>query len=185
MKRIIIIFIIILILIPSVAAQNVTIKGVNFEIPHQYEHGTTKDSSYMYENGLTFRILALDDSQNLRINYGSDINECNSAEQTTIAGHDVIVTYDDFENKAYTTVYFAAGDTFFLICFNDTYVNDDISGLIANAPEQNMSHDEFVNTLNEVNNDYQNQLAQEKAELDAEEYQRANKPENRYYFFWF
>ena len=183
MKRIFLIFIVLVIVIPSVSAGNVTIKGVNFEIPQQYEDGTQKESSYVYESGLTFRILNLDDSRNLKSNFGSDIEGAKSVDQTNIAGHDAVVILKEYNSKQYTTVYFATGDKIFLICFNDTYVNDDISKIIEKTPEQTMSHDDFASRLNKALNDYENQVAQEKADLRQEEYQRNNKPTNRF-FFW-
>lgn len=183
MKRIFLIFIVLVIVIPSVSAGNVTIKGVNFEIPQQYEHGTQKESLYVYESGLTFRILNLDDSRNLKSNFGSDIEGAKSVDQTNIAGHDAVVILKEYNSKQYTTVYFATGDKIFLICFNDTYVNDDISKIIEKTPEQTMSHDDFASRLNKALNDYENQVAQEKADLRQEEYQRNNKPTNRF-FFW-
>lgn len=183
MKKIFLIFIVLVIVIPSVSAGNVTIKGVNFEIPQQYEHGTQKESSYVYESGLTFRILNLDDSRNLKSNFGSDIEGAKSVDQTNIAGHDAVVILKEYNSKQYTTVYFSTGDKIFLICFNDTYVNDDISKIIEKTPEQTMSHDDFSSQLNKALNDYENQVAQEKADLRQEEYQRNNKPTNRF-FFW-
>lgn len=183
MKRIFLIFIVLVIVIPSVSAGNVTIKGVNFEIPQQYEDGTQKESSYVYESGFTFRILNLDDSRNLKSNFGSDIEGAKSVDQTNIAGHDAVVILKEYNSKQYTTVYFATGDKIFLICFNDTYVNDDISKIIEKTPEQTMSHDDFASRLNKALNDYENQVAQENADLRQEEYQRNNKPTNRF-FFW-
>ncbi len=166
------------------SAENVTIKGVDFEIPSQYEHGTLKESSYVYQSGLTFRILSLDYDKNLKINYGDDIINANSAEYANIAGHDAVVIYKTYESKDYTTVYFATGNTIFLICFNDTYVNDDITNLIAGTPAQTMSTDEFSSKLNEALNDYKDQLAQEEAQIEYEEYQKSSRPTHRYFFFW-
>ena len=184
MKKIFLIFLILLIVIPSAAGGNVTIKGVNFEIPQQYEHGTQKESSYVYESGLTFRILNLDDSKNLKINFGDDIDGAKSVDQTEIAGHDAVVILKEYNSKEYTTVYFTTGDKIFLICFNDTHVNDDISKIIEKTPQQTMSHDDFSSRLNQALSDYENQVAQEDANLRQEEYQRNNKPTNRF-FFWF
>ena len=183
MKRILLIFLIILIIIPSATAGNVTIKGVNFEIPHQYEHGTLKESSYMYGNGLTFRILNLDDSKNLKINFGGDVDGAKSVDQTQIAGHDAVVILREYNSKEYTTVYFATGDKIFLICFNDTSVNDDITKIIEKTPEQTMSHDDFASRLNQALNDYKNQVAQENADLRQEEYSKNNNRHNNFFFF--
>ena len=77
MKRFLLVIFIALLLVPCVAAQNVTIKGVDFEIPPQYNGGTLKENSYVYESGFTFRILVLDDYENLKFNYGSDISDEN------------------------------------------------------------------------------------------------------------
>ena len=185
MKKIIILLIILLIAIPLAAAQNVTIKGVGFEIPHQYEHGTEKPTSYVYQSGLTFRILNLDDSKNLRINFGDDLDGAKSVDETSIAGHDAVVILRQYNSKPYTTVYFATGNQIFLICFNDTEVNDDIQNIISKTPEQTMSHDEFSSRLNQASSDYQSQIAQEEQDYMSEQYSRNNKPVNRYYFFAF
>ncbi|MBQ9026901.1 MAG: hypothetical protein IJ104_11155 [Methanobrevibacter sp.] len=184
MKRILLILLIFLMIIPIAAGENITIKGVDFDIPAQYEHGTLKESSYVYQSGLTFRILSLDYDKNLKINYGDDIVNANSAEYTNIAGHDAVVVHKTYESKDYTTVYFATGDNIFLICFNDTYVNDDITNLIAGTPAQTMSTDEFSSRLNDALSDYKDQLAQEEAEIYYEDYQKSNRPTNRYFFFW-
>ena len=185
MKKIFLILILLVILLPSACAQSVTIHGADFEIPSMYEHGTAKESSYVYESGHTFRILGLENKDNLRINYGDDIVNAKSSEQTSIAGHDAIVIHDDYKGKEYTTIYLPIGNEIFLICYNDTYVRDDIQEMISKAPAQTMSTEDFLTALNSAVDDYQNQVSQEQAELDAEAYQRANKPTNRYYFFWF
>ncbi len=184
MKTILLISLILLLIIPMAGAENVTIKGVDFEIPQQYEHGTLKESSYLYQSGLTFRILSLDYDKNLKINYGDDIVNANSAEYTNIEGHDAVVIYKTYESRNYTTVYFATGDNIFLVCFNDTYVNDDITKLIGQTPAQTMSTDEFADRLNNALNDYKDQLAQEEAEIEYEQYQKSNRPTSRYFFFW-
>ena len=48
-----------------------------------------------------------------------------------------------------------------------------------------MSHDEFSNALNTALKDYEDQISSEKAEIEAEEFQKSNKPTNRFYFFRF
>ena len=186
MKRILLIIMLALILIPSVAAQNVTIKGVDFEIPSYYNGGVVKENSYVYESGFTFRILVLDDYANLKFNYGSDISDENmiDASQTTIAGHDAVVIRGQYQNKNYTTVYLPIGDKIFLICFNDTYVNDDIVKLIESAPAQTMSHEEFVGKLNSALTDYQSDLAHEEYEYDLKEQNKGNNKHNFFFFFW-
>lgn len=185
MKKIFTVFLILLILIPAVQAGNITIRGVDFEIPEEYEHGTLKDTYYVYKSGLVFRILNVDDSKNLRINFGDDLNNAKSVDQTTIAGHDAVVISKEYNSKPYTTVYFVTGEKIFLICFNDTYVNDDITNIISKTPEQTMSHDEFSNKLNQASDDYQNQLANEEADYRQQEYYKNNKPTNRFFFFRF
>lgn len=184
MKKVIIIILLLLISIPMASAENVTIKGVDFQIPQQYEHGTLKESSYVYQSGFTFRILSLDNYKNLRLNYGDDIVNAKSAQHMTIAGHDAVVIPNKYESKDYTTVYFATGNSIFLVCFNDTYVNEDITNLIADTPAQTMSSGEFADQLNSALEDYKDQLANEEAQLQYEDYQRSNKPTTRYYFFW-
>lgn len=184
MKKIILI-VIILLFIPASFAGNVTIKGVDFEIPSQYDGGTLKDTSYVYESGFTFRILCLEDAKNLKINFGDDLSKATSHEKTSIGGHDAVVIHNNFKNKEYTTVYTPIGDKIFLICFNDTRVNDDMSGMISKLPSQTMSHDEFSNTLNTALKDYEDQISSEKTEIEAEEFQKSNKPTNRFYFFRF
>lgn len=185
MKKIIIIFLIFLIFIQTAAAGNVTIKGVDFEIPDQYEHGTLKDSSYVYQSGFKFRILALDSYKNLKFNYGSDISESNSHTQTNIAGHDAVIIPGEYNSVPHTTVYFVTGDIIYLICFNDTYVNDDITEMISKTPAQNMSTDDFYATLDYASGDYQKQVDDENAEYDAYQQSRQNRPVNRYFFFSF
>jgi hypothetical protein len=185
MKRTFILLVIFLILIAPVAAQNVTIHDVTFEIPHQYEGGTLKSSSYVYQSGLTFRILGLEDAKNLRINFGDDLVEASSHEETQIEGHDAVVIHRNYNGKDYTCLYTPVGDEIFLICFNDTRVNDDISGMISKLPAQNMTHDEFSDALNTALSDYQDQLSQENADIQAEEYYRSNQPTNRFFFFRF
>ena len=185
MKRILLVIIIIMLFIPAGTAGNVTIKGVDFEIPDQYGQGTLKESSYVYQSGFTFRILSLEDSKNLKINFGDDFLEAKSHEETQIAGHDAVVIHNSFNGKNYTTIYTPIADKIFLICFNDTEVNDDISGMLSKLPAQNMTHDEFSNSLNTALSDYEDQVSQEKADIEAEDFYRSNKPTNRFFFFSF
>lgn len=183
MKRIILFLLILLIFIPASAAGNVTIKGVDFEIPKEYEHGTLKESSYVYPSGFKFRILALDDYKNLKFNYGSDISEAKSYSHTNIAGHDAVKVSGEYDSVPHTTVYFVTGDMIYLICFNDTYVNDEITGIISKTPAQNMSGDEFYATLDYASQDYQKQLEDENARYDSYQQSQHNRPVNRYFFF--
>lgn len=185
MKRILLVIIIIMLFIPACTAGNVTIKGIDFEIPSQYDGGTLKDTSYVYQSGLTFRILSLEDAKNLRINFGDDFTEALAHEETQIAGHDAVVIHRSYSGKNYTTVYTPIGDKIFLICFNDTCVNDDISQMMSKLPAQNMSHDDFSTALNNALGDYEDQLSQEKASIESEEFYRQNKPTNRFFFFRF
>ena len=185
MKRILLVIIIIMLFIPACTAGNITIKGVDFEIPAQYDGGTLKDSSYVYQSGLTFRILSLEDAKNLRINFGDDFTEAITHEETTIEGHDAVVIHKSFNGKNYTTVYTPIGDKIFLICFNDTYVNDDITHMLSKLPAQNMTHDEFSTSLNSALSDYEDQVSQEKADIEAQDFYRQNKPTNRFFFFRF
>ena len=171
--------------IPASAAGNVTIKGVDFEIPDQYDGGILKDSSYVYKSGLTFRILSLDDAKNLRINFGDDFTEALSHEETTIEGHDAVVIHRSFDGRNYTTVYTPIGDKIFLICFNDTYVNDDISKMISKLPSQNMTHDDFSASLNTALSDFKEQVSQEKSDIEAQEMYKEDNPINRFFFFRF
>lgn len=183
MKRIILILIVLILAVSPAVAQNVTIEGVSFEIPHEYENGRVTDSSYVYQSGFTFRILSLSHYPNLRFNFGSDYIDCDSSEQTVIDGRDAYVIHDHYENRNYTTVYFPSGNTIFLICFNDTEVNAEIEELIASTPPQEMTHDEFGESLEKAVNDYQDQLAQEEAEYELEEIYRQNQPEHRSFLF--
>lgn len=185
MKRIVIILLIFLIFIPASSAGNITIKGINFEIPHQYDHGTQKDSSYVYQSGFKFRILALDEYKNLRFNYGSDMDGAKSYEQTSIAGHDAMVIHNEYNSVPYTTVYFTTADKIFLVCFNDTYVNSDISDMISKTPSQNVSSSTFYGALDEALADYQVQLEQEKRDHDSYQQSKNNQPTHRFFFFRF
>lgn len=182
MKKNLVIIIILLILIPAAAGQNVTIKGVDFEIPQQYSGGTVKENSYVYESGFTFRILVLDNYKNLKFNYGSDIlgeNTVNST-QSTIAGHDAVVINSFYKEKNYTTVYVAIADKIYLICFNDTKVNDDIVKMIEPTPAQTMSHDDFVGKLNNALKEYQSELKYQEENYNS---QQNNKVQRNFFLF--
>ena len=185
MKKILLVIIVIMLFIPASTAGNVTIKGVDFEIPPQYDGGTLKDTSYVYKSGLTFRILSLDDAKNLKINFGDDFSEAKTHEETRIGGHDAVIIHRSYNGREYTTVYTPIGDKIFLICFNDTDVNDEITGMMSKLPQQTMSHDEFSNALNTALKDYEDQVSDEKAEIEAEEFYKSNKPTNRFFFFRF
>ena len=183
MKKILLSIIILLVFIPASAAGNVTIKGVDFEIPDKYDGGTLKDTSYVYESGFKFRILSLDDYKNLKFNFGSDITDSKSYCQTSIAGHDAVVINGEYNSKPHTTVYIACASKYFLICFNDTEVNDDIVNLISKTPEQNISSGEFYATLDGALNDYQKQLDEENQDYDY--YQaNQNRPQKHYFIFF-
>ena len=185
MKRFLLVIFIALFLVPCVAAQNVTIKGVDFEIPSQYDGGTLKENSYVYESGFTFRILVLDDYENLKFNYGSDISDENqiNAYQTTIAGHDAVVINSQYKDKQYTTVYLPIGDKIFLIAFNDTDLNDDIIKMIESLPAQTMSHDEFIDNLNSALTDYQSDRAQEELDYEMEQQNKNNEEKRSFFMF--
>ena len=57
--------------------------------------------------------------------------------------------------------------------------------MISKTPAQTMTSEDFFTSLNSAVDDYTEQVAREEAELDAEAYQRANRPTSRFYFFWF
>ena len=105
-----------------------------------------------------------------------------NSSQTKIAGHDAVVINSHYKDKNYTTIYVAIGDKIFLICFNDTYVNDDIVKMIESTPPQTMSHEDFVGKLNTALKDHQSDLNNERERYIS---QQNNKPQrNIFVFFW-
>lgn len=95
--------------------------GIDFQIPPQYDGGILKNNSYVYINPYNFRILSLDNYNNLRFNFGSDMLEGSviTTQETTIGNHPayVIYSYINIANSNLTSIYLPIEDTIFVISY--------------------------------------------------------------------
>ena len=157
--RKIILFLLIFLLIGSVYASdysNVTVHGVNFEIPSQYSHGNTQNNKYVYKDLRTFALLCVDDY--IISNYGGYYDVSDSSQPLTIDNRPamLLTMYNKYIDKNVSYLYFPVNKSVYCICYQGNDVNESISHIIESAPESAISSDAFYGILNEAYKEHEN-----------------------------
>lgn len=131
----------------------VTIDGVTFDIPSQYQNGRSFDGGYVFDNFNVFGIQSL--SSSLSNVYGYDMKNAYS-ENTTIGSHDIVYCYkynptSETNNSA---VYFSCNDTIYSISFEGNTIPDYVREMVENSPESTLSSEEFYSILDNALDQY-------------------------------
>ena len=152
MKRIIFVILLFL-LIGSVCASdfsNVTVNGVDFEIPQQYSEGDVQKGKYVYKDLRTFAILCVDDY--IISNYGGYYDISDSSAEFFIDDRPakMLTVYNKYISNNVSYLYFPVGKSVYCICFEGNEADDNISHIVKTAPASNMSSDTFYGLLNEA-----------------------------------
>lgn len=163
MKKVILILFIFL-LMGSVCAgdfSNVSVKGVDFEIPQQYAQGTAEKNRYVYHDLRTFAVLCVDDY--IVSNYGGYYGICDSSNYLTIGDRPamLLTMYNNYINKNVSYLYFPVNQSIFCICFQGNNVDENISHIVESAPESGMTSDAFYGILKEAYDEHQNRKYQD------------------------
>ena len=174
MKRIIIILLILVFLLPVCAGaeSTVNVDGVDFTIPQKYSGGELTDSCYMLNNAYTFRILSLASEKNLKLNFGYDSSSDDVLDirESYVGGHNAVVIYSNktiCEHEV-VSIYYACGDKIFVISYNGSEVTPEIEKMIENTPESSISGETLYNTLADAQLEYVYDLEQEENEIELE-----------------
>lgn len=152
MKRIIL-FILIFLLIGCVYAgdfSNVTVNGVDFEIPHEYSKGDNLKGKYVYKDLRTFAILCVDDY--IISSYGGYYDISDNSRDLSIDGRParLLTMYNKYIEKNVSYLYFPVGKSVYCICYQGNDVNESISHIVESASQSNMSADTFYVLLGEA-----------------------------------
>lgn len=152
MKRIIL-FILVFLLIGCVYAsdfKNVTINGVDFEIPDEYSRGDSLKGKYVYKDLRTFAILCVDDY--IISNYGGNYDITDDSHDLSIDGRParLLTMYNKYIQKNVSYLYFPVGKSVYCICYQGNDVNESISHIVESASESGMSTDTFYGLLAET-----------------------------------
>lgn len=135
---------------------NVTVNGVDFEIPHQYSSGSIQKDKFVYKDLRTFAILCVDDY--IISNYGGYYDISDSNQELSIDGRPVklLTTYNKYIDKNVSYLYFPINRSVYCICFQADTITDDISHIVESAPGSNMSSDTFYGLLDEAYKEHEN-----------------------------
>ena len=195
MKKIFLLIIILAFVLPACAGDNSTvdIDGVDFIIPEEYQGGDLSDTSYMKGSGFNFRILSLSSYKNLKFNFGSDSldDDVLDINESYVGGHAAVVIYSNISacEHEVITIYFATGDTIFLVCYNGSEVTPEIEKMIENTPASSMSDETFYNKLADAQLEYAYDLEQEEQEIELERavdnaIEKHQRDHSRFFFFY-
>ena len=174
MKRIILLLLIFL-LIGSVWADNysnVTVKGVNFEIPNQFANGNNEHDRYVYQDLRTFAILCVDDY--IINNYGGFYNIADHTQPLTINNRPamLLTMYNNYIHENISYLYFPVNKSIYCICFRGNNVNESISHIVESAPGSEVSSDAFYGLLNEAFKEHENRQFLDSLVNDDSDYVR-------------
>ena len=194
MKKIILLIIILAFVLPACAGDNSTvdIDGVDFIIPEEYQGGDLSDTSYMKGSGFNFRILSLSSYKNLKFNFGSDSlnDDVLDITERYVGGHAAVVIYSNISSCEHEviTIYFATGDTIYLVCYNGSEVTPEIEKMIENTPASSMSDETFYNKLADAQLEYAYDLEQEEQEIELERavdnaVEKHQRDHSRFFFY--
>ena len=180
MKRIILLLLIFL-LIGTVCAQdysNVTVKGVDFEIPSQFANGTSENTRYVYNDLRTFAILCVDDY--LINNYGGFYDSSDFSQPLTINNRPamLLTMYNKYIHTNVSYLYFPVNRSVYCVCFQGNNVNESISHIVESAPESGMSSDTFYGLLDEAFQEHENRQFLDSLTNDDSDYVRNNHQQN-------
>lgn len=179
MKKLFIIFILVLILSVSVIAaedssdwKTVTIAGNDFKVPLEYSDGELSDNKYQIENWNNFAILCVD--KYLESNYGFVASTADHSEKMTINGHPAIYFcgYNNYEETNLSRVYFASGNSIYCISYKGSNLSSNVSEIVSSSNPSLMSADDFYSKLDDALEEH-----------EIKEMIDLNTPDNRYYSY--
>lgn len=162
---------------------NITIDGVNFKLPPEYEGGSfmgeENHTGYMLDTVFDFSLMSLRKKSTLREIYGyeSTIDELNSFNETKIGKHVVVLlhSYRYICNHNVTYVFFVVNKTIFGLSFNGDKITDNIQEMIKNTPKSNLSKKKFYERLDEAQETYLEKEEEYDEYYEYTESQRSSK----------
>ena len=172
MKRIIL-FILLFLLIGTVYASdfsNVTINGVDFEIPQEYSSGDSLKGKYVYKDLRTFAILCVDDY--IIANYGGFYDISDDSRDLSINDRParLLTMYNKYIEKNVSYLYFPVGRSVYCICYQGNDVNESISHIVESASPPNMSTDTFYGLLDEAYKSHEDRQYYDRINADYSDY---------------
>ena len=155
--------------------KEITIEGVNFKIPPQYQSGELVGDTYMLETVFDFSIASVNNNSSLKEIYGyeSTIEELNNLELKEVGGHDTVIlhSYRSVCQHNVSYVFFAVRKSIYTISFNGNKITSEIEEIIKNTPESKISKDELYKKLDKAQEDYvQEQIDYDEAYEYSESY---------------
>lgn len=137
---------------------NITINGIDFQIPPEYEGGRNGSDFYLKDNVFTFGLVTLEDDKSLRNNYGyeSTLDELYDVEEMEIDGHHAVAYYSHRSicDHDVTYLYFESNKTFYALSYDGNDVNDTVKKIVSYTPKSEFSKEKFNDKLNQMQDDY-------------------------------
>lgn len=195
---ILVMFLILLISLSSLsfisAANNTTdnlktikVDNVSFSLPHQYQVGYLRNTSYVVGNMFEFGILSLDSEKDLGSNLVDELyySNLNGYEYQNINGHYAFVThtYKSSVKHNVTSVFFNTGDKLFLLSFSGNNITPTIEDIISSTPKSNMSLEEFESTINSTYSEYAENEEIANQEYENEKFNEIYESSHRHHRF--
>lgn len=195
-KKVITIFFILLLvssLTPVFSAdnttKNVTVDGVNFEVPQEYQDITAESDEYVYmlDSIFDFAIRSLNNDEYLVDDYGYALENAYSSEVVTIGSHDVYYVLKGLLDNPVSFAFFASGDKIFCISWEGDSITPEIENMIEKAPDSEYSSEELSNIFNNAETQYAQDLEDEKLEYEYQQQdamvKELNKIATRHYHY--
>lgn len=137
------------------ASSNVTVNGVDFEIPSKYQGGELKNDMYRLDNDFSIRCV----SDNVVNAIGLWAEEQDSSEDLSIDNHPVrhFYQYSKIHHGNWSHAYFASGKEVYEITWTGEKIDNDIEKLIKNTPPSKIDEDAFYDTLDKSYEIYKTQ----------------------------
>ena len=156
---------------------NITVNGIDFQIPPEYGGGRNASGDYLKENVFTFGLLCLDSNKNLRHNYGyeSTNEEVYDVKEMEIDGHHAVAYFSNRSIVSHdvTYLFFESNGTFYALSYDGNDVNDTIKKIVSYSPKSELTKEEFNEKLNKAQEDYiEEQRENEEAYAYEEAYRR-------------
>lgn len=148
--------------------KNVTVDGVNFEVPQEYQDiaAESDEHVYMLDSIFDFAIRSLYNEEYLVDEYGYVLEDAYSSEVVTIGSHDVYYVLKDVLDNPVSFAFFASGEKIFCISWEGDSITPEIENMIEKAPDSEYSSEELSNIFNNAETQYAQDLEDEKQEYE-------------------
>lgn len=151
---------------------NITVDGVNFELPPEYKNGNfsgVNNTTYMLETVFDFSINSMYSESRLENEYGYESTHeyLTSIDEEKVGKHDVILLHSHRYICGHNVTYafFVVNKTIYSVSYNGFNLTKNLKKMIKNTPKSNITKKEFLKQLDKAQYNY----LEEQEEYDEDE----------------